>query len=77
MFYVKAEIADGVTIQAEVTHENVFNVCPRCGAETPVDLADIVTDGHLDLYGTAVYCKECSEKVMARRKKGSTDGQRG
>ena len=48
MFYVKAEIADGVTIQAEVTHENVFNVCPRCGAETPVDLADIVTDGHLD-----------------------------
>ena len=30
-----------------------------------------------DRYGTAVYCKECSEKVMARRKKGSTDGQRG
>ena len=31
----------------------------------------------LDLYGTAVYCKECSEKVMVRRGKGNTDGQSG
>ena len=77
MFYVKAEIVEGVTIQAEVTHENVYNRCPKCGAETPVDLADIATDGELDLYGTAVYCKECSEKVMVRRGKGNTDGQSG
>ena len=71
MFYVKAEIAEGVTIQAEVTHENVYNRCPKCGAETPVDLADIATDGELDLYGTAVYCKECSEKAWLGAGRGT------
>lgn len=67
MFYVKAEIADGVTIQAEVTHENVFNRCPRCGAEVAVDLAEIVTDDGLDLYGTALYCDECARAVRDDR----------
>lgn len=63
MYYVKAEIAEGVTIRAEITDENVFNQCPKCGAEVTVDLAEIVTDNGLDLYGTAMYCDECGEAV--------------
>lgn len=59
MYYVKAEIAEGVTIRAEITDENVFNQCPKCGAEVAVDLAEVVTENGLDLYGTAMYCDEC------------------
>lgn len=61
MFYVKTKIAEGVTIRAEITGENVFTTCPGCGIEHQVDLAEMVDSrGGLDLYGTAVYCAECS-----------------
>lgn len=63
MYYVKAEVAEGVTIRAEVAHDNVFNQCPRCGMDVPVDLADIVTDDGLNLYGTAIYCDKCSASI--------------
>lgn len=61
MYYVKLEIADGITIRAKITDENVFTVCPNCGTEHPVDLADIVDeDGNLDLLGTRTLCLACS-----------------
>lgn len=64
MYYIKAEIAQEVTIKAEITDENVFTTCPDCGVEHPVVLADTVdADGRLDLFGTAIYCPECSEKI--------------
>lgn len=69
MYYVKAEIAEGVTIRAEITDENVFNPCPRCGAEVAVDLAEIVTDSGLDLFGTAMYCDKCGAEAMAERER--------
>ncbi len=59
MFYVKTEIAEGVTIRAGITDENVFTTCPECGREHQVDLATIE---ELDLCGTVVYCGECSKR---------------
>lgn len=47
-----------------IESDNVFTQCPRCGKERPVDLADAVMDGTLDLYGTAWYCEECGAKVQ-------------
>jgi len=41
--------------------DNVFTQCGRCGREVQVDLADMVMDGQLDLYGTSIYCPQCSE----------------
>lgn len=67
MYYVKAEIAEGVTIRAEITDENVFNQCPKCGAEVAVDLAEIVTDNGPDLFGTAIYCDECGKAARSER----------
>ena len=65
MFYVKAEIAEGVAIRAEITDENVFTTCPDCGVEHQVDLADMLDEeGRLDLFGTAVCCAACSEKRL-------------
>lgn len=69
MYYVKAEIAEGVTIRAEITDENVFNLCPRCGAEVAVDLAEIVTDSGLDLFGTAIYCDKCGAEARDERER--------
>lgn len=67
MFYIKAEIAEGITIKAEINDENIFTICPECGAEHRADLQDAVVDGVLDLYGTAIYCAECSKTRAQQR----------
>ena len=62
MFYVKAEISNGITIKAEIA-DNVFTLCPKCGQEHPVDLSEIFHDGDVDLYITQVFCAECSARI--------------
>lgn len=59
MFYVK-EMIKGVTERIEITDENVYNYCPKCGREIKVNLEEALSDGG-DLFGTSVMCKECSE----------------
>lgn len=58
MFYLK----DGGR-KLPIECDNVFTVCPECGAEVAVDLADVVTEEGLDLYGLGVYCEACSDKI--------------
>lgn len=70
MFYVKTQISDGATINLEITDENVFTVCPDCGKEHSVDLAEISMLEDFDLYGTAVYCADCSEARQQARETG-------
>lgn len=65
MFYIKATIADGVTLKSEITDENVFTVCPGCGNEHSVDLAAVLS-GDCDLYSTQIYCEACSERELSR-----------
>lgn len=60
MFYLKLDV-DGKIIKEEVTAENVFTVCPKCGKELQVDLAEIFPDGEIDLEGTAIICKDCTK----------------
>lgn len=67
MFYIKSEVGNGITIKAEINDDNVFTTCPECGEEHLADLQDAVIDGMLDLYGTAIYCSECSEKLASER----------
>ena len=61
MFYVKAKINDEVEITAEIHDDNVFCICSGCGSEVEVDLAEVFGISGSDLYGTAVYCLECSK----------------
>lgn len=75
MFYVKTEIAEGVTIRAEITDKDVFTICPDCGVEHQVDLADAVgEDGRLDLFGTVVCCASCTEKHLHPKEQNSGRG---
>lgn len=67
MFYVKAKLSDAVEVTVEITDENVFTRCHGCGDEVSVDLAELFSDGEGDLYGTAVYCEECSRKIRKER----------
>ena len=57
MFYVKS---GGKKI--EVLHDNVFTVCPDCGKEHTVDLADIMKCEDSDLYLTNVCCEKCTAR---------------
>ena len=67
MFYVKERLNDAVEVNVEITDENVFTRCPGCGDEVCVDLAELFGgDEDCDLYGTAVYCEECSRKIRNR-----------
>ncbi len=63
MFYVKTQLNEETALTTEITDENVFTRCPRCGSEIAVDLADILSDGEGDLYGTAVLCDACVRKL--------------
>lgn len=65
MFYVKERVNDSMEISIEITDENVFCHCPMCGSEVSVDISEILSDGESDLYGTAVFCDECSKKVKS------------
>ena len=62
MFYVKEKINDGTEIRIELTEENVFCSCPGCDAEVSVDLSEIFVNEYTDLYGTQVFCEECTRK---------------
>lgn len=62
MFYVKSKINDESEIRVEITDENVFTICPKCGQEHAVDLSEIFSDGHSDLFSTSVYCRKCSDE---------------
>lgn len=66
MFYVKVEIPNGVTINAEIA-DNVFTVCPSCGVEHKVELDDILRSEDADLYSTKIYCGECSRRRVEQR----------
>ena len=62
MYYVKAKINEDSCITTTITDENVFTTCIDCGNEMPVDLGDMIVDGHLDLFGMGCRCEECSYK---------------
>ena len=62
MFYVKAQLSEETQVTTEITDENVFTRCPDCGCELQVDLAELASDEHFDLYGTGIYCSRCSYK---------------
>lgn len=64
MFYVREKISDTVGITVEIHDDNVFCTCPGCGCEVRVDLAELFSDRLGDLYGTAVYCPECSRSRL-------------
>ena len=63
MVYVKEKLSDSAEINIGIHDENVFCRCPKCGCEVLVDLAEILSDGVSDLFGTSVYCAECSKEV--------------
>ena len=67
MFFVKEKLSDAVEVSVEITDENVFTRCPGCEDEVSIDLAELFSDGESDLYGTAVYCDECSRKIRNER----------
>ena len=64
MFYVKEQLNDAMEVSIEINDENVFCHCPMCGTEIQVDLAEVFADEEIDLFGTAVMCKNCSKKLM-------------
>jgi hypothetical protein len=64
MFYVKEKISPTVDVTVELHDDNVFCICPGCGCEVEIDLAKLFSDGESDLYGTAVYCLNCSKEKL-------------
>ncbi len=74
MFYVKAKINEETAIITELTDENVFTICPECGTEFAIDLADVFFGGDVDLYSTAIYCAECSAKRIKAKNNAPTVG---
>ena len=68
MFYVKQKLSVGAEINIEITDENVFNHCPRCGSEVLVDLDDVLGRSDCDLFSTAIYCDDCAAEIALEKK---------
>jgi len=66
MFYMKTKTPDGKTVKTEITDENVFTHCSKCGGEVSVDLAELFSDGEGDLFSTGVICADCTQKRMKK-----------
>ena len=64
MFYVKQSINDSLEIRVEIHDDNVFTTCPDCGVEICVDISVLFIDGESDLYGTAIFCPDCSKSRL-------------
>lgn len=62
MFYIKTEKPNGKTLKTEITDENVFTLCPECGVEMNIDLAELFSDGEGDLHSSSVACSACTMK---------------
>lgn len=67
MFYVKEKVSDAMEVTIEINDENVFCRCPVCGEEVQVDIAEVLSDGESDLFGTSILCGDCSRKMMGRK----------
>ncbi|MFY9282845.1 MAG: hypothetical protein WAO56_01865 [Miniphocaeibacter sp.] len=64
MFYVKEKISPSVDVTVDLHDDNVFCICPNCGCEVEIDLVELFSKGDGDLYGTSVYCTECSKSKL-------------
>lgn len=60
MFYIKEKVNNNAEIKIEIQEDNVFTICPRCGAEHQVDLREVLSCPQTDLYSTSVYCAKCA-----------------
>lgn len=64
MFYVRTKLHDDVSIEVDVTRENVFNRCPFCGKEVQVDLTEFAGDENFDLIESGVLCEDCTRNQL-------------
>lgn len=64
MFYVKESINDTLEIRVDIHDDNVFTTCPDCGVEICVDISELFSDEESDLYGTSIFCPECSKSRL-------------
>ena len=62
MFYIKTRIGKETQLTTDITDENVFTRCVECDAELQVDLVELASDEHFDLYSTGICCSRCSYK---------------
>ena len=67
MFYIKTRTASGNVIKTDITDENVFTRCMKCGKELPVDLAEFFSDGEGDLFSSGILCSACTKEHKKRR----------
>lgn len=71
MFFVKAQISEGVEIKVDLYEDEIFTTCPDCGVEHSVDhdvLAEVLKEA--DFASTSIFCSKCT----SARRNQETDG---
>ena len=76
MFYAKSKLENGLTVEIELTEDNIFTHCAGCGVEmqeSPSEFAaefpDFFKNGGL-LFADPVrnYCPRCAAKCQEQQK---------
>lgn len=66
-YYVKGTTEAGEPVTLPIEADSVYTYCPDCGKEHVVDIVELACAGDFDLYGSAVYCRECADKRRKER----------
>lgn len=67
MFYLKETVSPSIELKIDLHDDNVFCMCPGCGCDVQVDLADLFKNDHTDLYDTAVFCSICGDHNLKQK----------
>jgi len=69
MLYTKVKLSDDVVLTVPIYDDEIYTICPECGAEHSVEpeiIAHILHEGG-DFVSASVYCEKCSKKETAAR----------
>lgn len=59
MIYAKIKLTEDTEIRTALYGDELYSICPVCGAEVPIEPEDL--PGHDDLAGTSVFCGKCGK----------------
>lgn len=66
MIYIKTKLDSGEEVRIELTDENTYAICPRCGREHSIVLSEFFQCEGFDL-DCEIYCVKCSTERELER----------
>ena len=61
IIFAKGKVKDGSIVNAELSAENIYSLCGKCGKEMRIDICEFTQEGCFEPDNSQMYCPECSK----------------